>query len=73
MLIKLADPRPAEPAVGSWLALRGWHKMRQVGFDVGLDAGAGALEAAKTLIWLIFCQVDTVLFSYHFDGFYLVG
>ena len=47
--------------------------MRQVGFDVGLDAGAGALEAAETLIWLIFCQVDKVLFSYHFDGFYLVG
>ena len=48
MLIELADPRPAEPPVGQRLALRGGHQMRQVGFDVGFDSGAGALEMAET-------------------------
>ena len=47
VLIELADPRPAEPTVSPRLALRGRHQMRQVGFDVGLDAGSGALEAAE--------------------------
>lgn len=47
MLIEFANPRPAEPPVGARLALRGGHQMGVVRFDVGLDAGAGALEAAE--------------------------
>ena len=47
VLIELADPCPAKPTVSSRLALRGWHQMRQVGFDIGLDAGSSALEAAE--------------------------
>ena len=48
VLIELADPRPAEPKVSPRLALRGWHQMGQVRFDVGLDTGSGALEAAES-------------------------
>ena len=47
VLIELADPCPAEPTVSPRLALRGWYQMRQVGFDIGLDAGSSALEAAE--------------------------
>jgi len=47
VLIELADPRPAEPTVGPRLALRGWHQMRQVGFDICFNAGAGASETAE--------------------------
>ena len=48
VLIEFADPRPAEPTVSPQLALRGWHQIRQVGFDVGLDTGSGALEATES-------------------------
>jgi hypothetical protein len=49
-----------------------WDKT--VAVVVELKAGKNVLKfygpARVTLIWLKFCQVDIILFSYHFDWFY---
>lgn len=49
VLPEVADPGATETPVGAWLADGSWEKMRELGFDVGFDAGAGAFEAAEAV------------------------
>ena len=48
MLPKVANFGSTETPVGAGLSLGSWNEMREMGFDVGLDAGTCAGEAAET-------------------------
>ena len=47
MLPEIADFGAAEPPVGAGFAFGCWNQVREMNFDVGLDAGACAGEAAE--------------------------
>ena len=49
MLPKLADIGPAKAPIRADARRRSWEKMREVFFEVSLDAGASADEAMKAL------------------------
>ncbi len=48
VLPEFADFGAAEAPVGAVFSFGSWNEMRKMGFDVGLDAGTCAGEAAET-------------------------